>query len=157
MPADVKPIPDGFHSVTPHLVVAGASDAIAWYRRAFGAEEIGRMSMPGDDERLMHAMIRIGDSLIMLVDEIPEFGAKGPKSLGGSSVTINLYVEDADAVFERAVAEGAEATMPVENMFWGDRYGRLIDPFGHSWAVATHVRDVPPDEMEQAAAQAFSQ
>jgi len=157
MPAHVKPIPDGFHSVTPDIVVAGASDAIKWYGDAFGAEEIGRMPMPGDDGRIMHAMIRIGDSIIMMMDEMPEFGKKSPRSLGGSPVTIHLYVDDVDAVFERAVAAGAEVAMPVEDMFWGDRYGRLVDPFGHSWSIATHVRDVSPDEMASGAEKAFTE
>ena len=105
----------------------------------------------------MHAMIRIGDSIIMMMDEMPEFGKKSPKSLGGSPVTIHLYVDDVDAVFERAVAAGAEVAMPVEDMFWGDRYGRLVDPFGHSWSIATHVRDVSPDEMASGAEKAFTE
>lgn len=156
MAGDVKPIPDGFHAITPHLVIKGAAKAIDWYKRAFGAEELGRMPMPNDD-RLMHALIRIGDSMVMLVDEMPEFGAMGPDSLGGTAVTINLYVEDADKAFARAVAAGAEATMPPADMFWGDRYGRLKDPFGHSWAICTHVRDVSPEEMAEGAKAAMSQ
>lgn len=152
----VKPIPDGFHTVTPHLVVKGASEAIDWYAKAYGAEEIERMPAP-DGDRLMHAMIRIGDSFIMLMDEVPVCGLQGPKLLGGTSVTINLYVEDVDAVFEQAVAAGAEVAMPVADMFWGDRYGKLTDPFGHSWSIATHIRDVSPEEMAEAAKTAFSE
>jgi len=141
-------IPQGMHSVTPHLVCAGAAQAIEFYKKAFGATEEGRM--PGPDGKLMHAMIRIGDSAIMLVDEMPEWGSLGPKALKGSPVTIHLYVEDADAFAKRAVAAGAKITMPVEDQFWGDRYGKLEDPFGHHWSVATHVRDVSPEEMQKA-------
>ncbi len=148
----VKPIPEGMHTVTPHLVCAGAADAIEFYKKAFNAVERGRM--PGPDGRLMHAQITIGDSSIMLVDEMPEWGALGPKALKGTPVTIHLYVEDADAAFERAVAAGATVKMPLEDMFWGDRYGRVEDPFGHSWSIATHIRDVSPEEMQQAAQKA---
>ena len=147
MPA-VKPIPDDMHSVTPHLVCAGAADAIEFYKKAFNAVEAGRL--PGPQGKLMHAMIRIGDSPVMLVDEMPEWGSFGPKSLRGSPVTIHLYVEDVDAVVARALAAGAKITMPVADMFWGDRYGKLEDPFGHHWSVATHIRDVSPAEMQQA-------
>lgn len=144
----VKAIPDGMHTVTPHLVCAGAADAIEFYKRAFGAVEIARM--PGADGGLMHAQIRIGDSHIFLVDENPAFGVRGPKLLNGSPVTIHLSVEDCDALAARAVAAGAVATMPITEMFWGDRYGILQDPFGHNWSVATHVRDVTPEETHQA-------
>lgn len=144
----VKPVPDGMHTVTPHLVCAGASDAIEFYKKAFGAIEAGRL--PGPQGKLMHAQIRIGDSAVMLVDEFPDWGSFGPKSLKGSSVTIHLYVEDADAVFERAVAAGAKVKMAMADMFWGDRYGVLEDPFGHSWSVATHVRDMSPEEIQKA-------
>ena len=144
----VKPVPDGMHTVTPHLICAGAADAIEFYKKAFGAVEEGRL--PGSNGRLMHAMIRIGDSAVMLVDEMPEWGALGPKALKGSSVTIHLYVEDVDAVVKRAVAAGAKITMPLEDMFWGDRYCKLEDPFGHRWSVATHIRDVSREEMRQA-------
>ena len=146
--ANVKPIPEGMHSVTPHLVCAGAANAIEFYKQAFGAVEGGRL--PGSDGRLMHAMIRIGGSAVMLVDEMPEWGALGPKALKGSSVTIHLYVDDVDAVVARAVKAGAKVTMPVAEQFWGDRYGKLEDPFGHHWSVATHVRDVTPEEMQRA-------
>jgi uncharacterized glyoxalase superfamily protein PhnB len=144
----VKPIPQGMHSVTPHLVCAGAAEAIEFYKKAFGAVEAARL--PGPGGRLMHAMIRIGDSAVMLVDEMPEWGAFGPKSLKGSPVTIHLYVEDADAFFARAVKAGAKVTMPLDDAFWGDRYGKLEDPFGHHWSVATHLRDVSAEEMQQA-------
>ncbi|MGZ5093907.1 MAG: VOC family protein [Burkholderiales bacterium] len=144
----VKPVPDGMHTVTPHLICAGAADAIEFYKKAFKAVEEGRL--PGPQGKLMHAMIRIEGSAVMLVDEMPEWGALGPKSLKGSPVTIHLYVENVDAVVERAVSAGAKITMPVADMFWGDRYCKLEDPFGHHWSVATHVRDVSREEMQQA-------
>ena len=144
----VKAIPEGMHSVTPHLVCAGAADAIEFYKKAFGAAEEARL--PGTDGRLMHAQIRIGDSAVMLVDEMPEWGSLGPKALKGSPVTVHLYVNDVDSFTARAVAAGAKITMPLADMFWGDRYGQLEDPFGHHWSVATHVRDVPPEEWPEA-------
>ena len=144
----VKSIPEGMHTVTPHLVCAGAADAIEFYKKAFNATETARL--PGPQGKLMHAMIRIGDSPLMLVDECPEWNSLGPKSLKGSPVTIHLYVEDVDAFVKRARAAGAKITMPVDDMFWGDRYGQLEDPFGHRWSVATHKRDVSPEEMKQA-------
>jgi len=143
----IKPVPEGMHTVTPHLVCAGAADAIEFYKKAFNAVEVGRMA--GPKGKLMHAMIRIGDSGIMLVDEFPEWGSLGPKSLKGSPVTIHLYVENADAFVKRAVDAGAKITMPLADMFWGDRYGKREDPFGHSWSVATHIRDVSPEEMQK--------
>ena len=146
--AKVAPIPAGMHSVTPHLICAGAAEAIEFYKKAFDATEV--MRLPGPNGKLMHASIRIGDSTVMLVDEMPEWGALGPKALKGTPVTIHLYVEDVDAFAARAVAAGAKTTMPVTDMFWGDRYGQLEDPFGHRWSVATHVRDVTPDEMRAA-------
>ena len=141
-------IPQGMHSVTPHLVCAGAAKAIEFYKQAFGAEEGARL--PGPDGRLVHASVKIGDSQVMLVDEMPEWGALGPKSLKGTPVTIHLYVEDVDALVARAVKAGAKVTMPVADQFWGDRYGKLEDPFGHHWSVATHVRDVSMEEMQDA-------
>ena len=147
--SQVKPVPDGMHTVTPHLICAGAADAIEFYKKAFNAVEVGRMA--GPQGKLMHAIVRIGDSSVMLVDEFPDWGSFGPKSLKGSPVTIHLYVEDVDAFVTRAVGAGAKITMPVEDMFWGDRYGKLEDPFGHHWSVATHIRDVKPEEMQQAA------
>ena len=144
----VKPIPEGMHTVTPHLVCAGATEAIEFYQKAFGATELSRV--PGENGKLMHASVRIGDSVVMLNEEMPEWGAFGPKSLKGSAVTIHLYVENADAVFEQAVAAGAKITMPLDDMFWGDRYGKVEDPFGHQWSIGTHVRDVTPEEMQKA-------
>ena len=144
----VNPIPEGMHTVTPHLICAGAGDAIDFYKKAFGATETSRM--PGPDGKLIHASIRIGDSAVMLVDEMPEWGSLGPKALKGSPVVIHLYVDDVDAFTARAAAAGAKVTMPVADMFWGDRYGQLEDPFGHRWSVATHVRDVSPADMQLA-------
>ncbi len=146
--SSVKPIPEGMRTVTPHLVCAGAADAIEFYKKAFGAVEAARL--PGPDGKLMHAMIRVGDSAIMLGDEAPQWGALGPKSLKGSPVTIHLYVEDADQFVARAVKAGAKVTMPLADMFWGDRYAKLEDPFGHHWSVGTHIRDVSREEMQQA-------
>lgn len=148
MEKQVRKVPEDMHTITPHLVVAGASDAIAWYTKVFGAKEVARL--PGQDGKLMHAMIIIGDSPVMLVDEMPEWGALGPLSLKGSPVTIHQYVEDADAVFRRALDNGASSLMAMSDTFWGDRYGVLQDPFGHKWSVATHVRDVSMDEMKRA-------
>jgi len=148
---EVKPIPEDMHTITPHLVCDGAAEAIEFYRRAFGAEELGRV--PGPDGKLMHGLIRIGDSNLMLVDESPQWGSFGPKSLQGTPVTLHLYVEDVDTVTQRAVAAGARMVMPVEEMFWGDRYGVVEDPFGHRWSVATHVRDASPEEIRAAAEQ----
>lgn len=146
----VKPIPDHMHSLTPHLICDGAAEAIEFYKRAFGAVELARL--PGPQGRLLHAMIRIGDSPLMLVDEFPEWGnAVGPKTLKGSPVTIHLYVEDVDATVGRAVAAGATVTMPVDDMFWGDRYGKIEDPFGHHWSIATRKRDLSPAEIAAAA------
>jgi PhnB protein len=149
--AKVKSIPDGSHSVTPHLICAGAADAIEFYKKVFDAVEV--MRMPGTQGRLMHACVRIGDSNVMLVDELPEWGALGPKSLKGSPVTIHLYVENVDTSIARAVAAGATVAMPAADMFWGDRYAKIIDPFGHHWSLATHIRDVTADEMKKAAAE----
>jgi PhnB protein len=146
--SQAKPIPDGMHSVTPHLVCAGAADAIEFYKKAFGAVEALRM--PGPGGKLMHASVRIGGSAVMLVDENPEWGLLGPKLLKGTPVTIHLYVEDVDAFAKRAVDAGAKIIMPIADMFWGDRYGVLEDPFGHRWSVATHLRDMSPEEMKQA-------
>ncbi|HSV70154.1 MAG TPA: VOC family protein [Methylibium sp.] len=148
MPTPAQPIPAGSHSLTPHLVCAGAADAIAFYIRAFGAVE--QFRLPGPDGRLMHAALRIGDSMLMLVDENPEWGLLGPTALKGSPVTVHLYVEDVDAVVAQAVAAGATVTMPVADMFWGDRYGKLRDPFGHDWSVATHLRDLSAEQIREA-------
>jgi uncharacterized glyoxalase superfamily protein PhnB len=146
----VKPIPQVMHSVTPHLVCAGAANAIEFYKKAFNAVEMLRL--PGKDGKLMHAMLRIGDSAIMLADEFPDWKSFGPKTLKGSPVTIHLNVEDVDAFAAQAVAAGAKITMPIADMFWGDRYGQLEDPFGHHWSVGMHLRDVTPEEMQEAMA-----
>ncbi|HEY5954312.1 MAG TPA: VOC family protein [Terrimicrobiaceae bacterium] len=137
--------------MTPHLVCAGAADAIEFYKKAFNAVETARL--PGPDGKLMHAAVRIGDSMVMLTDESPDWGCFGPRSLKGSPVTIHLYVDDVDAVVDQAVKAGGKIIMPVEDMFWGDRYGKLEDPFGHHWSVATHLREVTPEEMKEAMAQ----
>jgi PhnB protein len=143
------PIPDGQHAITPHLVIKGASEAIEFYKRAFGAEELHRMPMPGPDGqvRLGHAALQIGDSRLFLADEFPEYGSNGPN--GSSPVSIHLYVTDANAVFGRAVEAGATVTMPLADMFWGDRYGKLVDPFGHHWSIATHLEDLTPEQMAE--------
>ena len=147
-------IPEGMHTVTPHLICADAINAIDFYRKAFDAVELSRM--PGPDGKLMHGSFRIGDSVLMINEENPQWGAFGPKSLKGSPVTIHLYVDDADAVVEQAVNAGAKITMPVADMFWGDRYGKVEDPYGHQWSIGTHVRDVTPEEMQQAMKQMAS-
>lgn len=150
----VKPIPEGYHSVTPYLIIKGAADAIEFYKKAFGATELLRMGQP--DGKIGHAEIKIGDSPIMLADEFPEMKYVGPKTLGGSPVSLMIYVEDVDTVFNRALAAGAETQRPLENKFYGDRGGSLIDPFGHVWHIATHVEDVPEEEMHRRAAAAHS-
>jgi PhnB protein len=142
---NVQAVPPGMHSLTPHLVCANAAAAIDFYRQAFGAEEIMRLPMP--DGKLGHAMLRIGDSMLMLADEFPQWESHSPATLRGSPVTIHLAVPDVDATFAQAIAAGAQARMAPADMFWGDRYGVLVDPFGHHWSVATHVRDVPVEEM----------
>lgn len=151
----VKAIPDGMHAITPHLICANAFDAIEFYKKAFAARAGACLTAPNG--KLMHGTIFIGDSTIMLVDESPEWGALGPKALKGTPVTIHLYVDNADAVVTRAVSAGAKIIMPVGNMFWGDRYGVIEDPFGHRWSVATHMRDLSPEEIQQGAAQACGQ
>jgi len=143
----VKPIPEGMRSLTPHLVCDGAAAAIEFYKKAFGATEVTRL--PAPDGRLMHAQVRIGDSVLMLVDEWPDMGALGPNKLKGTSVTLHLYVTDVDAAFAKAVAAGATVKMPLADMFWGDRYGQVQDPFGHMWSLATHQRDLTPEEIKQ--------
>ena len=147
--SSVKPVPEGMHTVTPYLVCANASEAIEFYKTAFGAIE--QMRVPAPDGKLLHAAVRIGDSLVMLNDEFPEMGAIGPKGRQGTSVTIHLAVPDVDTWFARALKAGATVKMPLEDMFWGDRYGLLEDPFGHQWSLATHVRDLSPEEIQEAA------
>jgi len=144
-----KSTPDGYHSVTPYLIVKGAADAIDFYRRAFAATEL--MRMPNPNGKIAHAEIRIGDSAIMLADEHPEMGHRSPLSLGWAGVSLMIYVERVDEVFKRAVASGAKELQPVKDQFYGDRSGTLQDPFGHQWTVATHVEDIAPDEMRRRA------
>jgi PhnB protein len=152
--ATVQPIPNGYPRVSPYLHVDGADAALAFYKEVFGATE--RVRMPGPDGRIGHAELELGDSLIMLADENPDWGVRGPKAFGGSPVTVSVYVEDVDAAFERALSAGATVVQPVENQFYGDRSGQFEDPFGHRWNVATHVEDVPPEEMAERAARAMS-
>ena len=150
----VKPIPDGYHTVTPYLAVEDAEGAIAYYEKAFGAKERVRMNTP--DGKVGHAELQIGDSLVMLADPFPQSSTKPPSELGGTSASVFLYVENVDAVVERAVAAGATVTMEVADQFWGDRFGSVTDPFGHSWSIATHVEDVPPEEMAERAKAAMA-
>ena len=145
----VKPIPEGYHSVTPYLIIGGAAKAIDFYKKAFGATEL--MRFPTPDGKVGHAEIKIGDSAVMLADEYPEMGYKGPPALGGSPVSIMLYVEDVDSIFQRAVAAGATVKEALQDKFYGDRGGTLIDPFGHIWHIATHKEDVSLEEMERRA------
>lgn len=150
-PDAARPVPSGMHTITPHLVCEGAAAAMAYYQQAFNAVETWRL--PGPDGKIMHASMRIGDSTIMLVDDFPEHGSMGPKALKGSPVTLHLYVADVDAAYAQAIAAGGEARMPPQDMFWGDRYGMLVDPFGHYWAIATHQRDLSTEEIMRAMAQ----
>jgi uncharacterized glyoxalase superfamily protein PhnB len=148
MNTPVKPIPEGMHSLTPHIVCRDANAAMDFYIRAFGAREGGRL--PGPDGKLMHGMLWIGDSALMLVDENPQWGMSGPLALNGTPVVLHLYVEDTDTALARAVEAGATLTMPATDMFWGDRYGQVRDPYGHQWSIATHVRDLSPEEIQAA-------
>ncbi|HKE16704.1 MAG TPA: VOC family protein [Kofleriaceae bacterium] len=152
-----KPIPDGFHSITPHLVIRNCSEALSYYEKALGAEILARS--PGPDGRLWHASMRIGDSIIMMADDFSDMrpdGPRSPQSLGGTSVIINLYCPDVDALFERAVKAGAVAMMPPADMFWGDRYSQLRDPYGHTWAISTHKEDLTPEERAERGKQAMA-
>jgi PhnB protein len=148
-----KPIPDGYRTVTPYLTVHDAAGAIDFYRRALGAQEIDRIASP-DGKRVMHAEIRIGDSVVMLSDEFPQMGPRSPQTLGGTTGSILLYVPDVDAAFQRAIDAGAKALLPPADMFWGDRFGKLVDPFGHEWGMATHTEDLSPEEIRARAAAA---
>ncbi|KIP19483.1 glyoxalase [Burkholderia ubonensis] len=152
MSTSVKPIPEGMRTLTPHLICAGAADAIEFYRQAFNAVE--RVRLPAPNGKLMHACLTIGDSSLMLVDEMPEHGALGPKALKGTPVCLHLFVPDVDAAIAQAVAAGAKVTMPAADMFWGDRYGQVEDPFGHRWSLATHQRDLTPEQIRDAMASA---
>jgi PhnB protein len=150
MSPSVKPIPDGYPRVSPYLVVDGAAQAIDFYTQVLGASE--RMRMGGPDGKIGHAELQFGDSVVMLADEYPDMGYVGPKAVGGTPVTIGVYVEDVDKTFDAAVKAGAKALRPVEDQFYGDRSGQIEDPFGHRWSIQTHVEDVPPDEMQKRAA-----
>jgi len=150
----VSPIPKGYHTATPYLVCRGAADAIDFYKKAFGAREILRMPMP--DGRVGHAEIQIGDSRVMLGDESPEMGARAPQTVGGTPVHIFLYLKDVDKTFAQATAAGATVEMPPMDMFWGDRYCKVQDPFGHKWNMATHIEDLTPKEMARRGAEAMA-
>ena len=151
----VGPIPDGYHAVTPYLIVEGAARALDFYKDVFGATE--QMRMAGPAGRVAHAEMRIGDSVVMLADEVPDMGYRGPKGYGGSAVSLMVYVDDVDATFQRALAAGAIERRAVQNQFYGDRSGTLEDPFGHIWTVSTHVEDLTPEEISQRAEQAMKQ
>lgn len=153
--ANVKPIPDGYHSLTPYLYTRNAASAIEFYKSVFGAQELYRM--PGPGGKIMHAEIKIGDSPLMLADENPQMNALGPLSVGGCTSSIYVYVQDVDSVVKKAEAAGAKLTRPVKNQFYGDRSGSFTDPYGYTWSVATHVEDVSPEEMDRRAAAAMSQ
>ena len=152
----VKPIPDGYHTLTPFLTVRDASRAIDFYQQAFGAQVRGGVAKDPDG-KVMHAELKIGDSIIMLSDEYPEFGSLSPHSGGSTSMGLHIYVDDVDSAFARAVEAGAQVDMPLRDQFWGDRYGRLKDPFGHKWSLATHKADVSPEEMKRGVEEAFAQ
>ena len=154
--ADVKSIPDGFQTITPHIIVKNAAEAIEFYKKALGAEEREICNGP-DGKSVMHAELKIGTSILMICDEFPDHGAVGPKTIGGTPVTLHVYTKDTDAAFKRAVDAGATAKMPPQDMFWGDRYGQVVDPYGHVWSFATHIKDVTPEEMKKAAEAAFAQ
>jgi PhnB protein len=159
MTNQVKAVPEGFHTITPHLTVRDANRAIEFYKKAFGAEVLHVMPAPGG--KVMHAAIKIGDSIVMLADEFPEYGGASASPAGDSTScsgdVLHIYIENVDAAFERAVSAGATVKMPVMDMFWGDRYGQLLDPFGHRWSLATHTRDMSPEEMKKEQEKAFSQ
>jgi PhnB protein len=150
----VKPVPEGYNTATPYLAVEDAAEAIEYYKKAFGAKERVRMDAPGG--KIGHAELEIGDSLVMLADPFPQASTRPPKELGGTTASIFLYVEDVDAVVKQAVDAGATVTMEVADQFWGDRFGSITDPFGHLWSIATHVEDVPPEEMAERAKEAMA-
>ncbi|MGH7411004.1 MAG: VOC family protein [Candidatus Methylomirabilis sp.] len=151
-----KAIPEGYHTITPHLTVRGAAQAIEFYKRAFGAKV--RMRMPGPDGKtIMHAELKIGDSIVFLNDEFPDMGCRSPQSLGGTASGLFLYVRNVDAAFNRAVAAGAKVQMPVSDMFWGDRYGKVIDPLGHEWGIGTHKEDLTPSQIRKRGEAFFAQ
>jgi PhnB protein len=144
----VKPVPEGYHTLTPYMTVRDAASAIEFYKKAFGAVEKGVMK--GPDGKIMHAELRIGDSLFMLADEFPEWGSLSPQSTGGAGMGLHVYVDNVDAAFDQAIAAGGIVEMPVSDMFWGDRYAKLVDPFGHKWSIATHMKDMSGEEIEEA-------
>jgi len=150
-----KAIPEGYHTATPHLIVRNAAQAIEFYKKAFGAKEVMRMATP--DGKVGHAELKIGDSVIFLADESPQMATKSPQTLGGCTGGVMLYVDDVDTTYQRALDAGGKSFMPVADMFWGDRYGSLVDPFGHAWSVATHKEDVAPGEMEKRAQDIYTQ
>ena len=149
-----KPIPEGYHAISPALTIDGAAEAIEFYKRAFGAIERSRMPMP--DGKIAHAEIEIGDSIVMLSDPFPQSPVKAPKELGGTTVSLFLYVEDVDSVVQDAIDAGATVTRPVEDQFWGDRFGTVADPFGHHWGIATHKEDLTPDEIAERSREAMA-
>ena len=150
-----KPIPEGYHTTTPYLIVSGAAQAIEFYKQVFGATELFRMAAP--DGRIGHAELKMGDSIVMLADEVREMGYRSPRALGGSAVSLMLYVDDVDSIFQKAVDAGAKVQRPVADQFYGDRSGTIEDPFGHVWTIATHVEDVPPEEINRRAQTFFQQ
>jgi PhnB protein len=156
MAGKVKAVPEGLHTITPHLVIREASKAIEFYKKAFGAQTKYVHHTP-DGRKVAHAELQIGDSKLFLADEFPEMGSKAPQTLTGGPVVLNVYVEDVDRLFNQAVAAGATVTMPLADQFWGDRYGQVVDPFGHLWALASHKEDVSPEEMEKRAKIAFAE
>ena len=154
MAGKVQAIPTGFHTLTPHLTVRDADKALEFYKNALGAEVLGMARMPNG--KVMHASLRIGDSMLMLNEEMPEYGGLSPLSLGGTGVTIHIYTDNVDQAFDRAVSAGAQVKMPLMDQFWGDRYGMVADPFGHKWSLATHVNDMSPEEMQRAQDEAMA-
>jgi PhnB protein len=154
MAEKVQAVPAGFHTLTPHLTVRNADKALEFYKNALGAEVLGAARMP--DGRIMHAALRVGDSMLMLNEEMPEYGGLSPQSLNGTGVTIHIYTDNVDEAFNRAVSAGAQVKMPLMDQFWGDRYGLVQDPFGHKWSLATHVKDLSPEEMQRAQDEAMA-
>jgi len=150
MQPTVKAIPNGMHTITPHIIVRGAARAVEWYKEALGAEERSRVPLPG--EKLMSVELRFGDSTVMVADEFPEMGVLSPQTVGGTSTVLHLYTEDVEILWKRAVDAGAVVLHPLQDQFWGDRHGQLTDPFGHRWGLAQHLRDVPSEEVARAAA-----
>lgn len=165
MEMEVKAIPEGYENITPHLVVKDAAKAIDFYRKVFGAKEEYRSTIPGEENKIIHSVLTIRKSKIMVVDEFPEMWDNGqsservgsPKSIGGNSVFLNMYFDDVDAIYKKAIDEGASELMPISDVFWGDRYGQIKDPFGHIWEIATHKKDLTRDEIDKAAKESFEQ